>query len=89
MHGKCEFFAELRRVSYNFVEDCLRNQFCAILEIQGLTLKFQFLYFSPFSVLSTVWLAEIAVFSKILRKKSIFNISEKRCLQEVKIWAWN
>ena len=40
MHGKCEFFAELRRVSNIFVEDCLRGQFCAILEIQGLTLKF-------------------------------------------------
>ena len=72
MHEKCEFFAELHRVSYNFVEDCLRKQFCAILEIQGLTLKFQFRYFSPFSVFSTVWQAEIAVFSKTVRKNIRF-----------------
>ena len=41
--------------------------------------------FSAFSVLSTVWLAEMVVFSKILRKKSVFRISEKRCLRKMKI----
>ena len=40
--------------------------------------------FSAFSVLSTVWLAEIAVFSKFLRKKSVFRISEKRCFRKMK-----
>ena len=30
--------------------------------------------FFAFSALSTVWLAEIAVFSKILRKKSVLKI---------------
>ena len=41
--------------------------------------------FFAFSVLTTVWLAEMAVFLKNLRKKSVFRISEKRCLRKVKI----
>ena len=41
--------------------------------------------FFAFLVLSTVWLAEMAVFSKILRKKSVLRISEKRCLRKMKI----
>ena len=41
--------------------------------------------FFAFSVLSTAWLAEMAVFLRILRKKSVFRISEKRCLGKVKI----
>ena len=41
--------------------------------------------FFAFSALSTVWLAEIAVFSKILRKKSVLKILQKLCLQKVKI----
>ena len=48
MRGKRELFAELRRVSNIFVNDCLRKQFCAILVIQGFKLKFLFRYFSPF-----------------------------------------
>ena len=45
--------------------------------------------FFAFSDLSTVRLAEIAVFSKIMREKSVFKSSEKRCLQKVIILAWN
>ena len=41
--------------------------------------------FFAFSVLSTVWLPEMTVFSRILRKKSAFRITEKRCLGKVKI----
>ena len=33
--------------------------------------------FFAFSVLSTAWLAEITVFSRIMRKKPAFIISEK------------
>ena len=40
MHGNREIFAELRRVSNIFIEDCLWKQFYAILEIQVVTLKF-------------------------------------------------
>ena len=40
------------------------------------------LLFFGFSVLSTAWLPEMTVFSRILRKKSGFRISEKRCLRK-------
>ena len=73
MHGNREIFAELRRVSNIFVEDCLRKQFCAILEIHGgYTKNFNFVNFVAFSVLSTDGLAEIAVFSKNFARKNQF-----------------
>ena len=49
----------------------------------GVRTKILISLFFAFSVLSTVRLAEIAVLSEILRKKSVLKISVKRCLQEV------
>ena len=68
MHGKCEFFAELRRVSNIFVKDLSEKTVLCDFRDSGIyTKKFNSLFFA-FSVLSTVWLAEIDVFLKILRK---------------------
>ena len=63
-----ENLSEFRIVPIIYDYDCLRKQFCAILEIQGVSTKILISLFFAFSVLSTVRLAEIAVLSKILRK---------------------
>ena len=85
MQGNVNFSPELRRVSNHFCEGLSeKTVLCDFRDSGGYT-KILISIFFAFSVLSTVWLAEIAVFSKILRKKSVFKISEKRCLQKVKI----
>ena len=43
-----ENLPEFRIVPIIYDHDCLRKQFCAILEIQEVTLKFKFRYFSLF-----------------------------------------
>ena len=67
-----ENLSEFRIVPIIYDYDCLRKQFCAILEIQGVSTKILISLFFAFSVLSTVRLAEIAVLSRNFAKKICF-----------------
>ena len=80
-----ENLPEFRIFSSIYAQDCLRKQFFCDFRESGGNTKILISLFFAFSVLFTVWMAEIAVFSKIWRKNSVFKISEKRCLQKVKI----
>ena len=60
----------------------MKTVLCDFRDSGGRT-KILILLFFAFSVLSTVRLAEIAVLSEILPKKSVFKTSEKQCLQKV------
>ena len=77
MHGKREFFAELRRVSNMFEEELSEKTVLCDFRDSRVYTKILISLFLAISVLSTVWLAEIPVFSKIVRKKSVFKMSGK------------
>ena len=65
MHGKREFllnFIESQTILCGIVSE---NSFVKIIENPGVEWRFLFPYFSHFRSLSTVWLSEMAVFSKI------------------------